>query len=36
MYVLSGRYICSGPYAKNVKCMYISIPGLIVDCSEFI
>ena len=35
-YVQCGRHICSGAYANNVKCMYTSAPGHIVDCSEFI
>ena len=26
----------SEAYANNVKCMYTSAPGHIVDCSEFI
>ena len=31
-----GRYICSGVYANNVKCLYTSVTGHIVKCSEFI
>ena len=27
---------CSRAFASNVKCMYSSVPGHIVDCSEFI
>ena len=30
------RHICSRAYANNVKCMYISVSGHIVDCIEFI
>ena len=26
----------SGAYVNNVKCMYISVPGHIVNCIEFI
>ena len=36
MHVQFGRYICSGLYVNNVKCMYISVHSPIVDCSEFI
>ena len=28
--------ICSGAYASNVKCMYISLPDHIADCIGFI
>ena len=35
-HVQYGRYICSGPYAKNVKCIYTSAPGHTVDCNAFI
>ena len=31
----SGRCICFGASVSNVKCMYTSVPGHIVDCSEF-
>ena len=36
IYVQCGRHICSGTYVSNVKCMYISAPGHIVNCIEFI
>ena len=35
MHVQSDRHISSGGYSNNVKCMYTSVPGHIVDCSEF-
>ena len=35
-YIQCDRHICSGEYASDVKCMYTSVPGLIMDCSEFI
>ena len=31
-----GRLICSGTYVINVKCMYTSVPGHIVDWIEFV
>ena len=31
-----GKHTCSGVYANDVKCMYTSVSGHIVDCSEFI
>ena len=36
IYMLYDRNICSGAYANNVKCMYTSASGHIVDCREFI
>ena len=36
IYLECGRSICSQAYASNVTCMYTSIPGHIIDCSEFI
>ena len=36
IYVQCGRYLCSGEYAHNIKCMYTSTFGLIIDCSELI
>ena len=30
------RYICSGEYANNVKCMYNSVLGHTLSCSNFI
>ena len=35
IYVQCGRYICSGVHAKNVKFMYTSAFGHIIDCSKF-
>ena len=31
-----GKYICSGGYTNDVKCLYTSVPGHIVDCSGFV
>ena len=31
-----GRHICSGAYVNNLKCMYSSAFGDILDCIEFI
>ena len=31
-----GRYNCSEAYVSNVECVHTSVPGHIVDCSEFI
>ena len=36
IYVQCGRHICSGAYVSNVKCMYTTSSGHIVDCSEYI
>ena len=35
-YVQYAMQICSGTYTNNVESMYTSVPGHIVDCSEFI
>ena len=35
-YMFEGWDICSGAYANNVKCMYTSAYGHIVDCGEII
>ena len=32
IYMQSGRYISSGAFASNVKCVYASAPGHIIDC----
>ena len=31
-----GKYVCSGAYANNMKCMYISVYGHIGNCTVFI
>ena len=36
IYVQYNSDICSGAYTSNVKCMYSSAPGHIVDCIGFI
>ena len=36
IYEQCSRHICSGSYASNVKCMFTSVPGHIIDCSDFI
>ena len=36
IYVHCGRCICSGAISNNVKCMYTSVSGHIVDSFEFI
>ena len=36
IHVLCGRHFCSGTFANNVKCMFTSVSGHIVDCSEFL
>ena len=36
IYVQYGRNICLGVSANNVKCMYSSAFGHIIDCIEFI
>ena len=36
IYVQCGRHICPVAYVNNVKCIYTSALGDIVDCSEFI
>ena len=36
IYVQCGRYICSGAYVSNVKYMYTSAAGHIIDCIELI
>ena len=35
MYVQSGKHICLGAYANNVKCLYRSVCGHTVDGSKF-
>ena len=35
-YVQCGRHISLGAHVSNVKCIYTSAPGLIIDCIEFI
>ena len=36
IYMQCGMQFSSGTYASNVKYMYTSAPGYIVDCSEFV
>ena len=36
IYMQCGRHICSGALASNVKCMYTSAHGHIIDYSELI
>ena len=30
-----GRHMCSGANENNVKCMYASVSGHFIDCSEW-
>ena len=36
IYLDCGRFICLGLHGRNVKCMYTSSPGHIIDCIKFI
>ena len=36
VYVHGGSHICSEAYVSNVKCIFISVPGHIIDHSQFI
>ena len=36
IYVQCYRYICSGAYASNVKCMHVCVSSHIISCTRFI